>query len=687
MKAPSQKNTMTKFRGELWEFLRLSELPRTTGLGPWLAENRPRTEQHVQEVVAALEALGPKGAKRVSRVVKDVLATLYPSHRLRSPSPGAAGSYQEEQWIPLPHVSLPPYGCQLREASKEIRFWFPDYSRGSGSGKGLRVVECKAFKKRDWVRIGLEHGEEEVGAVAVEIARRLSEVDVKAPVAQLEAHLASITQDVWMPRGFFRDAGGVFATSFLIQGRGLGGEERHVGLAVCEQLGALVDTLVDPWREAYRAIPIQRKRRIYRTFDERQEGYAARIPKKVRMAAQVERPETRPELGWLEEVPEEVPSWTTVRLVQGDNLDSLRLLSEEGRERVRGVYADPPYNTGNSSVYIYRDRFVASGWERFLEERVRGVQGVLEKGGWFALSVDDNATHHARVVLDKCFKLVNFVGTLTWRKKVVRGRGAKHLLPQTEYIHFYGNPKAQLPDFSEPLTDDMRAAYTLSDEDGPYKRIPLAKTGTSQSPRPNLFYDIEAPDGEKIPCPTQQWRWSRETLAARRDEIEFVRGRDGRWRVYTKQRLHLKEGERRRTPVSYYDRATTSHGTKEIKDRFGSVVADFPKPLQLLRDVLEWTEGGVCEGPSTYLDPFAGSGSTGEAVLQKVREDGVARRVVLLEQGGHFDTVLVPRIFKAVLSESWSKGAPLGPGLSNVQVVVEYLESFDERVERLRQGP
>jgi adenine-specific DNA-methyltransferase len=246
------------------------------------------------------------------------------------------------------------------------------------------------------------------------------------------------------------------------------------------------------------------------------------------------------------------------------------------------------------------------------------------------VSIDDRETHHMRLLLDAAFGEENFVSTVTWRKKVVRGRGARHVLPQTEYVHIYARRLGALPAFSEPLTEAMVAEYKHRDARGPYKLIPLAKSGTSHSPRPNLVYPIPAPDGTPIPCPTHQWRWSQATLEANMDEVVFKKKRDGAWAVYTKQRLVVEGAERRRTPISYYDRATTTTGTEELKALFGEVLIDFPKPSRLIKDLIAWAtpEGG----DGWVLDFFAGSCPTAQAVLELNAEDGGSRRFICVQR-------------------------------------------------------
>ncbi|MEB3197815.1 MAG: site-specific DNA-methyltransferase [Candidatus Sericytochromatia bacterium] len=333
--------------------------------------------------------------------------------------------------------------------------------------------------------------------------------------------------------------------------------------------------------------------------------------------------------------------------IEGDNLPVMQHLSARFAGQVRIAYLDPPYNTG--VAMRYHDRFQTdarryaaehgaaargarhAAWLSFMWPRLAMVHRWLADDGVLFISIDDRESHHLRLLLDEIFGEENFVSTITWRKKVVRGRGARHVLPQTEYIHVYARRLAALPPFEEPLTDAMREAYDAVDARGPYKRIPLAKSGTAHSARPNLVYVITAPDGSPIPCPSHQWRWSRETLAARQDELEFLKGRDGRWRVYTKQRLVLPDGERGRTPLSYYDRVTTADGTRELKGLFGRPVIDFPKPIQLIKDLLTWATPRGDRRDALILDPFAGSCPTAQAVLELNAADGGARRFLCIQ--------------------------------------------------------
>jgi adenine-specific DNA-methyltransferase len=264
-----------------------------------------------------------------------------------------------------------------------------------------------------------------------------------------------------------------------------------------------------------------------------------------------------------------------------------------------------------------------------MEKRLKLAKNLLKDSGVIFISIDDNEVAQLKLLMDTSdlFGENNFVANIIWRKKKVRGRGARFILPQTEYVLCYTRNINNLKEFSEPLTEKMLSEYKHSDKRGKYKLIPLAKSGTSQSPRPNLFYKIKAPDNTMISCPTHQWRWSRETLEKniKKELVVFKKNGQGRWQVFTKQYLITDSGIRFRTPESYFDRYTTTDGTEELKNLFGKVLFDFPKPTGLIKSLIQWTNNKK----ALILDFMAGTGTTGDAVLRLNQEDDGERQFIL----------------------------------------------------------
>lgn len=355
--------------------------------------------------------------------------------------------------------------------------------------------------------------------------------------------------------------------------------------------------------------------------------------------------------------PSPVAPWAgQVALWEGDNLEAMKRLGPSLGGQVRLAYLDPPYNTNVPRAY--RDSHRSAGptgpspesegawagspmarrraesrhaaWLSFLLPRLILTRSLLAPEGLLALSVDDHESHHARLLLDEVFGEGHFVGTLAWRRRVANGKGARHLNAQVEHVHLYAKDKAKLPPFRQALSPAQKAMFKLEDEAGPYQLLPLAKTGTRSAARPNLRFDIEAPDGTWVACPTHQWRWSADTVAARRDELVFHRKRDGAWKIFVKHRLHQGDAERQGTPSTWYDRATTADGTRELARRVGPGHLDFPKPQALLRDLLAWACPPEAP-PGWVLEPFAGSAALGEALLCARAESGGAHRYLGLQ--------------------------------------------------------
>ena len=357
------------------------------------------------------------------------------------------------------------------------------------------------------------------------------------------------------------------------------------------------------------------------------------------------------------------------KLYTGDNLPVLKYLLGEILEAVKVIYIDPPYNTG--SIINYRDQFSVpykktapsrrnndldgwvskpssdhSPWMSFMFPRLALARKLLRPDGVIFISIDDRELPRLRLLMDWIMGEKNHIGTIVWRKKVVRGRGNRHIIPQTEYVVCYARDISMLPPFREPLTDDMIDAYTKKDESGHYKEIPLAKSGTAHSPRPNLVYPITAPDGAIIHCPTHQWRWSEKTFQERQKEILFRKTKKGVWRVLTKQYLETDEGLRFRTPTSLYDKVTTTDGTRELRDISGTGNFDFPKPSRLIRDLVSWatTDSPSPDKPEIILDFFAGTAPTAQAVIDLNKSDHRKRICYLvqnrIESPEHTDKIL-----------------------------------------------
>ncbi|HAU4231569.1 TPA: site-specific DNA-methyltransferase [Legionella pneumophila] len=350
--------------------------------------------------------------------------------------------------------------------------------------------------------------------------------------------------------------------------------------------------------------------------------------------------------------------------VEGDNLDALKLLQETYLEKVKMIYIDPPYNTGND--FVYNDDFSETSlsylikssqideegnrlipntnthgrfhscWLSMLYSRLKLARNLLNDKGLIFISIDDNEIVNIRRVLDELFGEDNFVDCIIWKKRYGGGAKEKFLITVHEYVLVYAKNIEKLDNLFIPLTDEsIQRYYKLKDENysirGPYRTHPLEAT-KSMGDRANLVFEIQAPDGSKV-SPKRQWLWSKERveIALRNNELAFLKDKNGDWSVHTKQYLQDENGTiRQGKPFSLIDNIYTQHGTNEIIELFGSAqIFSFPKPSKLIYQLIQIACSEDKE--ALILDFFSGSSSTADAVLQLNAEDKGKRQFIMIQ--------------------------------------------------------
>ncbi len=349
--------------------------------------------------------------------------------------------------------------------------------------------------------------------------------------------------------------------------------------------------------------------------------------------------------------------------IEGDNLEVLKLLYKSYFSRVKMIYIDPPYNTGND--FVYPDNFADpldtylkltgqktsegnlltsnpetsgryhSAWLSMMYPRLFVARQLLREDGLIFISIDDNEVHNLRMVMNEIFGEENFIDTIIWKKRYGGGAKEKYLVTLHEYVLVYARNKETLgPLFIPNDPQAVERYYKLKDEKhevrGPYRTHPLEAT-KSMGERKNLIYPIPAPDGTQA-MPKRQWLWSKERAlkALKNNELEFIKGKDG-WTVHTKQYLKDEEGiVRQAKAFSVIDSVYTQHGTNEIIELFGDIqVFPFPKPTGLIKPLLQIATS--TDEDDIVMDFFSGSCTTAQALLEQNREDGGNRRLILVQ--------------------------------------------------------
>ena len=368
-----------------------------------------------------------------------------------------------------------------------------------------------------------------------------------------------------------------------------------------------------------------------------------------------------PSTGTLRPCPDESVDWDTTQnlMIEGDNLEVLKLLQKSYSCKIKIICIDPPYNTGKDFIYPddYRDsvrnylaltgqtsngngkltsNMESSGrfhtdWLNMIYPRLKLAYNLLTNDGLIFVSCDDNEVSRLRCLLDEIYGEENFISQIVWKKSYGGGSKTKHVVILHEYVLCFSKHKDAIQRLELPPKPETLKYYKHRDSKyeirGPYRLQPLATT--SNDDRVNLRYGIPY-RGEEV-WQEKQWQWKRErTMEALKNDDLVITKVKGRWQVNYKQYLRDENGiERSAKPFSVLDGPYTQTGTAEIAELFDdSKVFPFPKPSSLMAHFIKYAH------PSKdfiVLDFFAGSGSTVEAVLRLNQEDSGHRRFICVQ--------------------------------------------------------
>ena len=366
------------------------------------------------------------------------------------------------------------------------------------------------------------------------------------------------------------------------------------------------------------------------------------------------------------------PSLDGNLIVHGDNLHALKALLPFYAGRVDCIFIDPPYNTGNEG-WCYNDNVNAPMIREWLDSNPVGVEDGLRHDKWCAMmwprlrllhellsdrgtiwiTLDANEVHHAKLILSEIFGVEHNLGILVWEKSDSPRMDADTFSSSHDFILVYAkNLDEMIFQRILPEDDSTPDHYNLRDEQGrSYYLKPLRAMGgqgETREARPNLYYALAAPDGSEV-YPKRQdgsdgaWRWSSEKATIESARIEWREGKAG-WTPYFRIYADTSSGRPPET-IWYHRDIGSSRGAKaEIKKIFGSAVFDTPKPLGLVRRVVEV----ATEHNSIVLDSFAGSGTTGHAVLEANKRDGGNRRLILVEMEDYADRLTAERVRRVI---------------------------------------
>jgi adenine-specific DNA-methyltransferase len=358
-------------------------------------------------------------------------------------------------------------------------------------------------------------------------------------------------------------------------------------------------------------------------------------------------------------------------LIEGDNYHTLSVLNYTHKGRIDVIYIDPPYNTGNKD-FKYNDHYVDredsyrhSKWLSFINKRLRLAKNLLATEGVIFLSIGDGEVAQLKLLCDEIFGEANLLSVISRKSKATSNKG-NFFSPSTDYVLVYARNYLYLEGFDDPIAQTKESYLKLfkhEDKRGKYNIVSLYMPAL-KGDRPSRYF-IKCPDGSKVIPPGDRfWRWSETTFNKNNadDRVIFKKtntsplvdesGNKAKWNIYTKIYLHerLETGMR---PLSFIDDIPNSLGAKELIQ----MGIDFPysKPRLLLEFLISITN----KKDNIYiLDFFAGSGTTGHAVLNLNNHDEGKRTFILCTNNEEniCTDICYPRIKKAIYGYKTPKG-------------------------------
>jgi adenine specific DNA methylase Mod len=405
-------------------------------------------------------------------------------------------------------------------------------------------------------------------------------------------------------------------------------------------------------------------------------------------------------LGLFDNLDQELNGW----LIKSENYQALNTILPKFRERVTCIHIDPPYNT-EASGFLYKNAYKHSSWLTMMSDRIdRGIQ-CLSPTGVLLCHIDENEYERLRALLEQ--KSFGYIGTAVW-DKLNPMMGAKELAIQHEYIilaaseprAFFVRPQSiknilsmaasiverhggvtkqakkafresvrRVPDLS-----GGERAYQYLEFDGRVYRL-VAMTWPNPNPPPPQFFEplIHPITGKPCPVPNRGWSQSPETMKELVRKGEIIFGPDET--TQPQRKVYLSEEKALSSIIR-----DGSRGKKDLEEL--GLDFTYSHPVTLYETLLD---AGTTKTKETIsLDFFAGTGTTGHAIINLNRQDGGRRKYTLVEMAGYFDTVLLPRIKKVIFSNKWKDGkAQNGQGISHF---VKYfsLEQYEDALRRAK---
>ena len=367
-------------------------------------------------------------------------------------------------------------------------------------------------------------------------------------------------------------------------------------------------------------------------------------------------------------------------IIHGDNLEALKALLPRYEGKVKCIYIDPPYNTGNEG-WVYNDNVNDPKIKKWLGEvvgkegedlsrhdkwlcmmypRLKLLQRLLAEDGAIFISIDDVELPNTRLLMDEVFGSSNFITTIIWHKNYAPKSSAKFFSEDHDYIVCYAKSKTTWFPNLLPRTEEQDKVYKNPDNDprGLWRPDNLS----ARNPYSLGLYSITCPGGRVIPGPPRGRYWvvSEEKFKQMDADGRIYWGKDGNNIPAPKRYLsEVKQGRVPQTIWEYGEVGHTQDAKKDLKAIFdGEMPFDTPKPVRLIERILQ-----IASDPdSIILDSFAGSGTTAHAVLNMNKADGGHRKFILVEMMDYADSITAERVKRVIQGYGEGKKAVEGTG-------------------------
>ena len=366
--------------------------------------------------------------------------------------------------------------------------------------------------------------------------------------------------------------------------------------------------------------------------------------------------------------------------IEGDNLEVLKLLQKSYAGKIKMIYIDPPYNTGND--FIYNDNFTDpleayldytgargesgellttntradgrfhSKWLNMMYPRLILACQLLREDGIIFISIDDNEIADLRMMMNEIFGEENFLATVIWHKVYSPRMDTEGFSVFHDYVLVYGKSSFAIPYRLGFSQNEAQFSFVDVETGKKYRRRSIRKEGmhSLRADAPSAFFALDAPDGTKVfpikPNGVEgNWRWSRKKYEEEKiaGNVEWVKTERG-WEVYAKQYLSDDASKPPITIWDYQDVGHTHEASDEIARLLGPRVFDSPKPTRLIQRMLEIGTSANSEDQNIVLDFFAGSSSTAHAVLKQNLSDSGIRNFIMVQipekaENGKYQTI------------------------------------------------